>query len=243
MNSVLVLDIGNTRSKWAVLDSLHGTPVEHGLFSNSGPFDKNFLDNIAGAQMVYCSVAAMPEFISQALSSAGSVLELKHDSPIPIEINYATPHTIGLDRVANAVAASKLFPEKNVLVIDAGTCITFDLIDSKAVYQGGSIAPGLTMRAKALNNYTDALPLVSLVKPEQLVGKSTEKSILSGVVNGAIAEIAGIVARYEPEYKCLQVVLTGGDLKWFEHDLKNETFADAFFTLRGLYAIHEFNRN
>jgi len=238
---ILVIDVGNTRSKWAFFEK--GELNSQGSYNNNEALPENFNALDKNVEVIVSSVSGITEQLSQALGRFSKVLKFNETTPIPIKLAYESRETLGSDRVANAVAAHSTFPKRNTLVIDAGTCITFDLIDGSGVYHGGSISPGLNMRVSALNNYTEALPLVELATPKRLVGGSTEQSIISGVINGATAELNGLVELYTKEFKNLKVVLTGGDILWFEHALKNETFADAFFTLRGLQTILEYNRS
>ncbi len=237
----LVIDIGNTRSKWAYFEN--GELRSHGVFNKSDALPELIGSLKESTPVIVCSVSGIGKDLSATLGKFSDLLEFKVETPLPIKLAYESPETLGLDRIANAVAAFSVFPSQNTLVVDAGTCITLDLIDDGGVYHGGSISPGLNMRFSALNNYTDALPLVELAAPEQLVGGNTQQSILSGVFNGATAELNGLIELYSQEFKGLNVVLTGGDYFWFERALKNETFADAFFTLRGLHTILEYNRN
>ena len=128
---------------------------------------------------------------------------------------------------------------KPVLIIDVGTCITFDFVDSKTKHLGGSISPGLQMRLNVLSNQTSALPSVRLSEPQNLIGDSTKESILSGVVNGAIKELDGIIDSYKKRYPETIVVLPGGDLSFFDKKLKNSIFADEDILLKGMYFIQK----
>ena len=237
----LVIDRGNTRTKWAIFDT--GVISSSGSFLNDEGVPARFEQLDEAVPTIICSVSDIRSSLSRWLDARDNVRYFDRDSIMPITSLYETPETLGLDRMANVVAASNLFPGKNALVIDAGTCITLDLIDANGVYQGGVISPGLGMRAKALNNYTEALPLVELSEPKHLVGRNTEQSMMSGIMNGTVAEVAGLVHRFEQEFLGLKIIVTGGDMKWFEHVLKSETFADAFFTLKGLHAILQHDRN
>jgi len=135
------------------------------------------------------------------------------------------------------------FPDKNVLIIDAGTCITYDFINHKNEYLGGAISPGIKMRYNALHNLTANLPLLEAKPPKDLIGKSTSESIHSGIVNGILKEIDGIVLEYQKKYQDLTVILTGGDTKFLSKQLKSSIFANSNFLLEGLNFILEFNTN
>lgn len=168
-------------------------------------------------------------------------LVLSKQTPLPISIDdYATPNTLGTDRVANAVAANYYSKHPNALVIDIGTCIKFDLV-VEGRYQGGSISPGYAMRLKAMHQFTGALPQLALEEFKPFVGKSTKQSMLSGVNNGVQAEILGFMDYYTQQYQPLTIFLTGGDHKRFDKELKNSIFADENLTVKGLYIILKHN--
>lgn len=160
-------------------------------------------------------------------------------SPLPIKNEYSSPATLGNDRLCNAVGAFTLFPNENSLVIDAGTCLKFDFISKENTYLGGSIAPGYQMRFKALNTYTDKLPLVESQLPKDLIGNTTEESIRTGVYFGMLNEIEGMIDQYQKKYEHLNCIITGGDAEVFAKALKNPIFADPFLTLKGLNTILE----
>jgi len=167
---------------------------------------------------------------------------IQQGGKLPIKIAYETPATLGLDRLANAVMANEIFAKKPVVVIDAGTCIKFDFITKMGEYFGGSIAPGINMRFKALHEFTEKLPLVERSETVFLVGKNTLESIQSGVLNGAFAEVKGILEQYQMTHKDLQVVLTGGDSTLFDQHLKTSLHCDPWFTLKGLNEIIRYQK-
>lgn len=156
---------------------------------------------------------------------------------VPFFNNYGSPRSLGVDRIALAAAAAVNYPKKNVLVIDAGTCITFEFKNANDEYLGGAIAPGIQMRFKALHDYTAKLPLVSLASVEDFIGNNTETSILSGVVNNVVQEIDGVINQYLARFEDLTVILTGGDTLFLAERVKNTIFANPNFLLEGLNAI------
>jgi type III pantothenate kinase len=166
-----------------------------------------------------------------------------HSVKIPIKNLYTTPKTLGKDRLSNAIAGSFLFPGDNVLIIDSGTCIKYDFVNSKKQYLGGSISPGLRMRCIALNKLTDALPLVEIDTKGKLIGNSTVKAIQSGVFNGMTEEIKGIISRYKTEYGQLKVILTGGDAHRFAGQLNLSIFAASDLVNIGLNEIIKYNHS
>ena len=142
-----------------------------------------------------------------------------------------------------ATAAFYYNSTANTLVIDAGTCITYDMVNGYGEYLGGAISPGLHMRYEALHNQTSKLPLLTSEEPIDIIGNSTESSIHSGVVNGISAEIDGVIDQYKMRFKDLTVILTGGDAQFLSKRLKNTIFADSKFLLRGLNYLLEYNKH
>ncbi|MFA5300654.1 MAG: type III pantothenate kinase, partial [Lutibacter sp.] len=170
-----------------------------------------------------------------------NLIELDYNTKVPFLNNYATPKTLGVDRIALVSSAFSNYPNKNVLIIDAGTCITYDFINHEGNYYGGAISPGIEMRYKALHVFTEKLPLLRPELMYQLVGDSTETSIHSGILNGVIGEIDSIVEKYRKKNTDLTVVLTGGDVNFLSNRLKNSIFANPNFLLEGLNTILTYN--
>ncbi len=169
-------------------------------------------------------------------------LALSHTTPLPLENLYKTPETLGKDRIAAIVATSINYKGENVLVIDMGTCVTYDFLNANNQYLGGAISPGFEMRFKALNTFTGKLPKVEYKQDTpELIGNSTKNSILSGVFNGLKHEIQETINQYNLQYNNLKVVLTGGDIKLFDLEPKNRIFADKFLVLKGLNEILNYN--
>lgn len=168
-------------------------------------------------------------------------IELSDSTPLPLINSYTTPATLGHDRLACAVAASALFPGVPCLVINAGTCITYDMVTAQNEYLGGAISPGLQMRLKAMHTFTRKLPFLELQDPESLTGSDTKWSMISGAVNGAVAELTGITAEYTRNYPGLQVILSGGDMDYLDKLLKIRIFALPNIVMTGLKYILEYN--
>jgi type III pantothenate kinase len=154
---------------------------------------------------------------------------------------YNTPETLGKDRLAGVVGAMQLMPASDILVIDAGTALTYDIVTSSGEYLGGAISPGITMRYKALHTFTNRLPLLDYNDDAQLIGYDTSSCIHSGVLNGAAAEMEGIIQQYRQIYPGLRIILTGGDQNYFDKRLKIKTFAAPNLVLEGLNLILDFN--
>ncbi len=255
---MLCIDTGNTRTKIEVYKSdqpIHAQQVDVSTKTDLAKIIEQF--NIKEA--IWSSTGAdyptIAEWLDQELDL---FISLSHETPLPIQIAYHTPHTLGRDRIALAVAGNNYFPENNVLVIDAGTCITYDYIDAQQIYHGGAIAPGIQMRFKALNHFTARLPLVPFDRDyDKLIGQNTQESILSGVLVAVISEMEGLIYRYFAQNQELKVLLTGGDAtflhknllkafttlygKNFESPLKNQIFAFPNLVIDGLHQILKYN--
>lgn len=232
----LVIDAGNTTIKLAVFEE--ETVIWKDTMS---VFSLITLERIVAEHNPEASVLSSvihldPEVIS-FMGLLPNAIFLDASTPLPFKNNYATPETLGRDRLANVAGAVKLFPGSNVLVIDAGTCIKFDFITRDGVYSGGAISPGLQMRYEALHSFTDQLPLLAPTEETPLIGNSTAASIHSGIVNGMVAEIEGIAASYLKQFANLRLILTGGDSRYFLNHLKKPIFADPELTLKGLHFI------
>ena len=237
----LVIDIGNSLSKLALFKG--NELVE---FSSTENLDVAFLQNFVGKKqgiksVVLSSVTHHSPKINEFLKKQFYFIELNATTKLPIKNCYKTPETLGKDRLAAVVGANHLFPNANVLAIDAGTCIKYDFVNDKNEYIGGGISPGIDMRFKALNTFTDKLPLLSFQSFEKLIGENTNESILSGVLNGVVSEVKGIISEYEKISTNLKIILTGGYSGFFEKQLKNTIFADPFLVLKGLNVILNFN--
>ncbi len=229
----LAVDYGNSSAKVAIFDQ-HELKEKH-VFAQPDEL-KIFLSTSSAENFIISSVTTEAQAVSQ-WSKAKNKFILSHALPLPVKILYATPQTLGVDRIAGSCGALKLFPGKNTLVIDAGTCITYDFTDSSKQYHGGSISPGLKMRFQAVHTFTARLPLVNPAENPALIGDSTETSIQSGIVNGTCAEIDGIIGRYKHKYPDLQVILCGGDGPFFENKLKAAIFASPDLVLIGLNSV------
>lgn len=168
-------------------------------------------------------------------------LELDRTTELPIENLYETPDTLGKDRLAAAIGANELFPDQNLLVIDAGTAITYDLVSEKNQFIGGNISPGLEMRFKALNTFTGKLPLVKQSDEYQSIGRNTTEAIRAGVQNGVIFEMAQTIDLFNRNYQNLQIIMTGGDSNFFDKKLNYSIFVHFNLTLIGLNRILEHN--
>jgi type III pantothenate kinase len=237
----LAIDIGNSGIKIGLFNKSELIHFSH--VKSAGKFLwKKYAIQKQVTNVIICSVVKdSGKSIEKKLKNVANTIHLNELTKTPIKNKYKTPKTLGKDRLAVAIAGSDLFPKSNVLIIQAGTCLTLDFINAKNEYLGGAISPGLNMRLKALHTFTGKLPLV---KPETIsyrIGTTTNESILSGVVNGMKDEIDGTIEEYKRIYKNLKVILTGGDAYFFESQLKNEIFAQPNLVLYGLNKIIEHN--
>lgn len=239
----LTIDLGNTRQKAAVY-----TPegkLAHLIDEKQLTQDclKNLMQTFHIEAAIVSSVAdtKFSNRLSDWLHQQTKVVEFTHQTKLPIRIAYETPDTLGLDRLAAAVAAHCKYPDANVLIIQAGTCLVTDFVTSDGVYLGGSISPGLQMRFDALQHFTKRLPSVKIESITEFVGSSTEKSILSGVMFGITDEINGTIERYQQRFGDIKVILTGGNKNDLEFSIKNAIFAANYLVLEGLYNILRIN--
>ena len=237
----LAVDVGNTRVKVAVFEK--DKVVELLVFNRVIIISelKKIIKKHKISSAIISSVAILPPNKLKKLEEMVPFLFVSSQTNVPFKNLYSTPETLGVDRIALVCGAVSKFPQKNVLIIDAGTCITYDFVNEKQEYLGGAISPGIKIRYKSLNNYTSKLPLLNTKEPVGFIGKSTEESINSGVVNGVIQEIEGIINQYKKKYTDLTVVLTGGDTIFLSKQLKSSIFANQNFLLEGLNGILIFN--
>ena len=237
----LVLDLGNTNKKLALF-SKGKLKVIKKFPEITLSAVRSFVKEHPGiTHCIVSSVIGYPQSIKKYLQKHFHFIELNEKTPLPLNNRYGTPETLGTDRLASAVAGHSRFRKNPVLVITAGTCITYDFVNQRGEYLGGSISPGIQMRFRALNTFTDKLPLISGKNRAGLTGTTTAGSILSGVVNGTLAEVNGIIAQYLQKYRNLKVILSGGDHKYFDKRLKIKTFAVPNIVIEGLYQILELN--
>ena len=237
----LVIDIGNTLRKVAVC-SEEGELVQ--LFYKK-QLTVSFLEELfaeyAFERAIVSSVGSEEAEAMAWLSVRTQLVRFNHRCRLPITMRYATPETLGTDRIANAVGASTLYPHSHVLSIMAGTCLVADFVNAEGEYLGGSISPGLRMRFQALPHFTARLPFVEPENIDFMIGDTTQKSILSGVILGMASEIDGLIARYEQDFSSLKVIFSGGDSELLRNFIKKRIFAAQNPILFGLHKILKLN--
>jgi len=240
----LIVDVGNTNIKLAVFS-------ENELVYKVVCQNQEFPIALAAlsqrfSEISHCIVSAVGRFSKDyvdLLSGQYVLIQLTNNTLVPFVNAYGTPLTLGVDRIALASAAALKFPKENVLIIDAGSCITYDFLTSDNHYKGGAISPGINMRYKAMGHFTAGLPNLEKEKPFSFVGDSTVACMHSGVIYGVVSEIEGAINRYKHEYSDLTIILTGGDADFLRESIKLGIFANSNFLLEGLHSILEHNKH
>jgi len=230
----LIVDFGNTRTKSALFNDgqvkdvvIHEDIEKWKDWVGTVSFDKAIVSNVGQSKEV--------------LKTIPDAVVLTQELNFLFDIAYKTPKTLGVDRLALSAGAKSIHQEGAVLVVDLGTCITYDLVDENNVYQGGAISPGIRIRAKAMHTFTESLPLVDGVQDVDLIGKSTVEGMESGIFNGVVAELNGIIERYKQRYPEIQIYLSGGDAELFESKINHSIFVQPNLALLGLNEILELN--
>ena len=235
----LIIDIGNTAVKTALFEDKQ-------MISSAVLNDCTlqsilvFVEGQTISDAIVSSVKAIDTDLEQIIQHFDAHF-LSENTLLPITIDYKTPNTLGKDRIAAVVGVSFLFPKQDVLVLDAGTCLTVDFINKDKVYKGGRISPGIRMRYTALNQFTSNLPLCEFSESSMIIGDDTDSSIISGVQQGILAEVRGIINVYKMENKDTIIAVTGGDCFFFEKELKSSIFANPFLVMEGLNEILDYN--
>lgn len=238
----LVIDIGNTRIKVSIFEN-----NEEIYFKSLKEFSiieaQRILNDFHNIKhVIISSTRHIDNSLKDSLPQIfPNYIEFSQKTPIPFETRYRTQDTLGLDRIAAVAGAQYLHPNKNILIIDMGTAITYDFLSEKGIHMGGNISPGLKMRFYSLHDYTHKLPLVDVYEHITLLGDSTEQAIRNGVINGIIEEIEGTIKNIEKNYEDLTVLLTGGDAEFFEIKLKKSIFVVQNIVRLGLNIILKHN--
>ena len=233
----LIIDIGNNSSKYYLFSGnqiiLHSRRA-NGSYEILKEWNKEF----GIRRAIVSSVIGIDESVKAGFKALNCpIIWFDSKIPTPLRIGYRTPETLGSDRLAAAVGAWDRIPSKNLLVIDSGSAITFDFVDSKGVYHGGNIAPGIRMRLNALHDYTACLPTVEKEGETPNIGYNTETAIRSGVIKGICHEIEGYIDEFKEKYGDVFVFLTGGDEKTLINHIKSRIFADKYLVAKGLNRI------
>jgi type III pantothenate kinase len=203
------------------------------------------LDELIISKNIEKSIISTTTTINKEIKKSTQIIPqniyLDEDTPLPFTNKYDTQNTLGKDRIALIAAAQQLFPKQNTLIIGCGTCITFNFINSKNQFLGGSIHPGLKMRLKAMNYFTKKLPLIEIQKSKNIIGKNTEENLIIGSSMATAKEIDAMIEAYKVKFPKLNIIITGGDADFLVSLLKNKIFAVPNLTLIGLNHILEYN--
>lgn len=236
----LVIDYGNSRIKTGLFDQ--ATLAEQFSFAGRPAFYE-WLKQAKFENVIVSSVASPTDRVLEKINCRGKKLVMDQSLPLPITIQYETPHTLGVDRIAAACGALDVMPGKCCLVIDMGTCINYEFVDDRARYHGGAISPGIKMRFASMHDYTARLPLVKFNGNAPLMGGNTEHCMQGGVLYGVLGELEGVMERYKKIYPTMGVILCGGDAALFENKLKHPIFVAPNLVLSGLNRILLHNVN
>ncbi|HET9570987.1 MAG TPA: type III pantothenate kinase [Bacteroidales bacterium] len=238
----LIIDQGNTRCKMACMDSTGSIVFKTVLETLTPAALEDVIKRYGPKNGILASVKSVDSQLIEILKSRlDFFIEFGSETPVPIRNGYESTSTLGFDRLAAAVGAWSLQPNKPLLIIDLGTAVTYDFVSEDNVFSGGNIAPGVRTRFKSLNHYTDKLPLLEPTREFNLMGNSTESAIHSGVMQGVLFEINGYIEALTLQHPGLFTFLTGGDLIYFDGKLKNGIFVDENLVLRGLNRILHHN--
>ena len=234
-----IVDIGNTAVKFSLFEKKKIIK-----FKKTNNFCLNqildFTKNHKIDKTIFSSVKKIQKDTHKFISMYNPLI-FDNNTPLPIKIKYLTPETLGVDRIANAVAASCQYQNKKTLIFDFGTCLTIDVVNDNKEFLGGRISPGLIMRYKSLNYYTDLLPLCEIIDDRIFIGNTTNSSINSGVQEGMISEVDSFIDNFRKENKSFNVIFTGGDCFFFEKAVKNSIFANPYLQMEGLNEILDYN--
>jgi type III pantothenate kinase len=235
----ICIDIGNTLTKVAVFEA--NTMIYSSTVSNATDINA-LIQKYSVKKGIISSVKEDdPALYNEIRSKLEKLIILDSETLVPIINEYKTPKTLGKDRLAAVIGANYLYPDRNILVVDAGSAIKFDFITQNGEYKGGNIAPGLNMRFKALNAFTSRLPLFSSQENFPLLGRDTQEAIVAGVQNSILFESDAYINELNKVYGNLLTLFTGGDAKFFDNKLKNTIFVIPNLVLIGLNRILDFN--
>jgi len=240
--SILAFDIGNTSTKVGVFEA--GVLKKPFKTKSAGLTLKSYKEYVRKYDAKFSIVSStrhLQPALSRFIADNDQSFVLNHLLALPFEVVYQTPKTLGADRLAGIAGSLHYYPKGNNLVIDAGTCITYDMVTKDKIYVGGNISPGVHLRLKAMHHYTDALPLIKRFGDAEAHGTSTTTALKAGAGWGAVHEINGFVSAYKKQFGRVNIVLTGGDAPFFDNRLKTKIFVAPNLVLEGLRKLLEYN--
>lgn len=237
----LIVDVGNTRIKYAVFE---GDTYQQGGVGSSALYQ--FLVSLREKEMVNV-ILSTTGLISRKEKEylrkrATFFCELSSEISLPIQLGYETPDTLGSDRIAGCVGGMSLYPGRDLLIIDSGTALTFDFVSASGVFLGGNISLGIDIRFKALNEFTSSLPLVRCSDKYGLIGKNTQDAILNGVMGGILFEVRGYIDSWRKSNSDAVVIITGGGGKYLQDKLDRVAVYEDQLVMIGLNRILEYQK-
>ena len=236
----LIVDIGNTLIKATFFNN---SKIEK-KYSFKKNQTKKFYELLDASNIKKIFVSNVgSQIVTLKLSKYKNkrVLLFNENLKIPLKLNYRDKKKLGKDRIAAMVGARKLFPTKNLLIVDIGTCITMDVLTNDGTFLGGRISPGIHLRYKSLS-FTQQLPLLNFVHNKDIYGNDTESSIHTGIQRSIISEIRDFNSELLKQLNTLYVIVTGGDMNFLLSELKNTIFAsEENLVAIGLYEIMNYN--
>ena len=236
----LIIDIGNTFMKLAIYqdgECVHLKRYKKVLVKDI----KNLRQKYPFTKCFVSSVRKNTPYYLEYLKKHHDLVTLSHKTKLPITNSYGTPKTLGLDRIAGVMGAASLYPGKSALVIDIGTCMTYDYLRDGKEYLGGNIAPGVELRLNAMHHFTSALPLVQRSWNEDILGNSTVSAMQNGAIWGVKLEIESFIKTLTTKMGRMVVILTGGDAAYFGELIESKIFVHSNLLLKGLNDILEYN--
>ena len=237
----LTIDIGNTQTKLGFFDGLELQSTQK--FSSAEIIPWQSIFNTHKITHSILSQVGNTQSDLETLYSNTKCVEVHHQLQLPFISDYDPFENLGIDRVVGLAAAAYLFPRENVMIIDAGTCITYDLITARAHHLGGVISPGLIMRYQAMHRFTHQLPNLEIQAPSSFPPTNTVEGMHHGVISSVVAEIETFISRFETSTPTFRIILTGGDAGFLSKRVKNGILADENFLAIGLNFLLETNKS
>lgn len=238
----LIVDIGNTRTKYAVFDD--GMWIVCGMgIPEAYEHAASRLREGREVNIIVSSTGAVSDEVRDHLREVSTFFcEMSPGMPLPIKLGYDTPSTLGVDRIAGCVGGASLFPGRELLIIDSGTAITYDFVTADGEFKGGNISPGLGIRFRALNEFTASLPLVKHTVDYGYIGKNTRDAILNGVMNGILFEVRGYIDEVYRDNPQAVVIVTGGGSEYLKKKLDRPVFWEEKLVITGLNRVLEYQK-
>ena len=238
----LIIDLGNTLAKFFLYENRQCVKEHKVIVKDFRDMAKSLILNYTVIQgLIYSDVSNQAGEFFEKLSVQFPVIGVDSDMQLPFKNGYESTASLGSDRIVLVAAACKKYPNTNLLIIDLGSCITYDFLDSNCIYHGGAISPGLQMRYNSVHHYTGNLPLLKYRNPKNPTGKNTDQAIHAGIYFGILDEINARIEYYDEKYDSLTVILTGGDANKLPKTLKNSIFAHSNFMAEGMLHLLELN--